>query len=117
VKADGALKLVAGVRDLQIVDRDDRKCGIADEIEFEGGPGGPLKIRAILVGPGAYSGRLPRWALGLIERLSGRHMVRIPWSKVRSVDAMIRLSATASELGLDRFERKAEQLLPHRGAY
>jgi sporulation protein YlmC with PRC-barrel domain len=117
VKADGALKLVGGVRDLQIVDRDDRKCGIADEIEFEGGPGKPLRIKAILVGPGAYSGRLPRWALALVQRISGRHKVRIPWSKVRSVDAVIRLSATASELGLDRFERKSERLLPHRGAY
>jgi hypothetical protein len=118
MKRPGAsLQLVGGVRDLQIVDRDDRKCGIADELEFEGGPGGDLTIKAILVGPGAYAGRLPAWAMWLVRRIGGRRMVRVPWSKVRSIDAMIRLSATASELGLDSVEKTAERLLPHKGAY
>jgi hypothetical protein len=36
MKRDGYLKLVGEVRDLQIVDASGRRCGIADDIEFEG---------------------------------------------------------------------------------
>ena len=110
------LKLVSEVRDLQIVDRDGRKCGIADDVELEGKPGGQLEIKAIMVGPGAWDGRLPNWILAVTGRIAGRRVVRVPWSKVRSIDAMIHLSATASELGLGVDERKAERLVPKGGA-
>jgi hypothetical protein len=41
-----SLKLVGEVRDLQIVDKHDQNCGICDDVEFEGGPGGALKVTA-----------------------------------------------------------------------
>ena len=116
-RPDGHLKLVSEVRDLQIVDRDGRKCGIADDVELDGKPGGPLKIKAILVGPGAWTGRLPDWVLAAVGRIAGRRVVRVPWSKVHSIDAMIHLSATASELGLSVDERKAERWVPKGGAW
>jgi len=116
VKPGGRLKLVSGVRDLQIVDRDGRKCGIADDLEFAGKPGGPLTIKAILVGPGAYSGRLARWAMWLVRRFAGTRIVRIPWSDLRGIDSMIHLSRTAEELGLTSAEKRAARILPRRGA-
>lgn len=115
-KPDGNLKLVGEVRDLQIVDRDGIKCGIADDIELEGKPGGPLRIKAILVGPGAWAGRLPGWLLALTGRIAGRRVVRVPWSKVESIGSTIALSATAAELGLGVVERKAARLVPKGGA-
>jgi sporulation protein YlmC with PRC-barrel domain len=116
-KPDGPLKLVGQVRDLQIVDSDGRKCGIADDLELEGEPGGPLRIKAILVGPGAWTGRLPHWFLAIVGRLAGRRVVRVPWAKVRSIGSTIILSETAAELGLAAAERKAERLIPKRGAW
>ena len=115
-KPGGPLKLVGEVRDLQIVDRDGLKCGIADDLELEGEPGGPLKIKAILVGPGAWTGRLPGWVLAIVGRIAGRQVVRVPWAKVHSIGSTIALSATAAELGLGAAERKAERLIPKRGA-
>jgi sporulation protein YlmC with PRC-barrel domain len=115
-KPDDPLELVSQVRDLQIVDSEGRRCGIADDVEFDGKPGGPLKISAIMVGPGAWAGRLPGWALALAARIAGRRVVRVPWARVRSIGSTIALSATAAELGLGVAERKAERLVPKGGA-
>ena len=60
MKRDGYLKLVGEVRDMQIVDCDGARCGIADDIELDGF-GKTLKVKALLVGPG----RLSREAAGL----------------------------------------------------
>jgi sporulation protein YlmC with PRC-barrel domain len=117
VNPAGSLKLVSQVRDLQIVDRDGRKCGIADDLEFEGKPGGPMKLKAILVGPDAFGKRLPRWTAWLALRIGGRHVVRVPWSKVRSIGSTIELDSTAGELGLGAAEGRAARWLPRGGAY
>jgi sporulation protein YlmC with PRC-barrel domain len=100
MKRDGYLKLVGEVRDLQIVDASGRRCGIADDIEFEGQVGKPLKVKALLVGPGAYGKRLPRWVNSIIKALVGQHFVRVPWKDVVRITAVIELAKDAEAYGL-----------------
>jgi sporulation protein YlmC with PRC-barrel domain len=112
VKASGRLKLVSGVRDLQIEDSDGINCGIVDDIELEGKPGGPLKVKALIVGPGGYTKRLPRWAMAVVRLIAGDSVVRVPWSEVEKVTSRVHLASPAAKLGLNRAEGKAERLLP-----
>ena len=116
MRADGALKLVSGVRDLQIVDADGVKCGIVDDIEFEGEPGKSLRLAAVLVGPGAYDRRLSRWAYWIVGHLAGKRMVRVPWSAVASIASELKLSTPARDVGLGRAEERARAYVPRRGA-
>jgi sporulation protein YlmC with PRC-barrel domain len=116
VKPDGRVKLVGGVRDLQIIDADGARCGIADDIEFEGKAGEALKIKAILVGPGAWRGRLPRWVMILVTAVAGDGVVRVPWDKVATIGSEIKLSCGARELGLMRGEDRAGRFVPRKGA-
>jgi sporulation protein YlmC with PRC-barrel domain len=111
VKRAAAIKLASEVRDLQIVDCEGRNCGICDDIEFEGGPGEPLQVKALLVGPGAYKGRLHRWAFMLVRCVAGARMVRVPWETVDKVTARIYLSETAERLGLRKLDRRLEKPL------
>lgn len=115
MKPGGPLHLAADVRDLQIVDRDGEYCGIVDDIEFKGRAGGKLSLAAILVGPGAYRGRLPFWLYRPLTRLIGDHVVRIPWKEVETIGSVVRLKRAAAALGLDRPERRAAAWLPGGG--
>jgi sporulation protein YlmC with PRC-barrel domain len=115
VKPAGSVKLVAALRDLQIVDRDECNCGIVDDIELEGRPGGPLKVAALVVGPGAYSARLPGWAMRLVGWIAGREAVKVPWARVESIDSVVRLNVTAGEARLARGEGRARRWLPGGG--
>lgn len=104
MKPDGPIKLLAELRDLQIVDKDDRICGICDDIELEGKPGGPLRIKALLVGPGAYEHRVPRWLFAVVRLVAGRSVTRVPWSSVETVTSRIRLKTTGEAQGLRQVE-------------
>jgi len=115
MKPDGRLHLVADVRDLQIIDSEEENCGIVDDLAFEGAPGGKLKLAAILVGPGTYRGRLPRWLAWLAVRIAGDRIVRVPWSEVKTIGSVVRLKRSARELGLGVVERRAAALLPRHG--
>jgi hypothetical protein len=42
--------------DLDLVDREGRRCGKVDDLEFSGRPGEPLHVDAIVTGPGALPG-------------------------------------------------------------
>jgi sporulation protein YlmC with PRC-barrel domain len=108
--------LVGGVRDLQIVDSDGRRCGIVDDVEFTGKAGGPLRPKALLVGPGAWRGRLPDWLCGAIERLFGGRLVRVPWRAIERIDSEVHLKDTARSLRLGSDEEKARRWIPRRGA-
>lgn len=111
MRRDSPLKVLSEVRDLQIVDKNGRNCGICDDVEFEGGPGEPLRIRALLVGPGAYSQRLPKWAGKLITSVAGRSVVRVPWDAVDKISGRIFLSVTGESAGLRRTEDRLVKLL------
>jgi sporulation protein YlmC with PRC-barrel domain len=112
-----SIKLMSEVRDLQILDRDGVKCGVVDDIAFSGGPGRPLKIAALLVGPGAWRGRLPGWAFALVKALAGEEVVSVPWSQVQTVTSMVKLKRTAAELGLAAAEERARRRLPRLPAW
>jgi sporulation protein YlmC with PRC-barrel domain len=101
MSASGELDLAYGVLDHQLVDSRGRHCGKVDDLELEGKAGEELRVIALLVGPGAWRGRLP----GPFARLAGRFsrkLVRVPWDVVESAEAAVHLGKTASELGLGR---------------
>jgi sporulation protein YlmC with PRC-barrel domain len=109
-------KLGCGLLDLPLIDCDGKCCGIVDDIELRGGPGEPLRVEALLVGPGAYSGRLPRWAMAFARLLAGDHIARIPWSEVRQVSSAVHLNVPAGRHRLQRSENQARRWIPRKGA-
>src|SRR4051794_27218140 len=65
------LKIVSQLLDLPIVDKDERSCGIVDDVELSGGAGRNARIEALLVGPGAYEGRMPGWMFRMVRKIAG----------------------------------------------
>ena len=111
----GRVRLLTQLRDVQIVDRDDHDCGIVDDVELEGGPGQGLRVTAILVGPGAYRARLPRWAMRLVALIAGDRMVRVPWDEVAYISSTVQLAQPARAYGLAEAEDRARRMLPKIG--
>jgi sporulation protein YlmC with PRC-barrel domain len=105
MKTGQSIKVLAELRDLEVFDQAGELCGIADDVEFEGEPGGELRLKALLVGPGAYRGRLPRWAAAMTHRVAGDRITRVPWAAVEHVTSRITLNRTAEGLGLNALER------------
>jgi sporulation protein YlmC with PRC-barrel domain len=110
------VKLVSQLLDLPIVDKDDRWCGIVDDIELDGAAGKELRVHALLVGPGAYSGRMPRWLFHIVRMIAGERIVRVPASEVLEIGSVVKLRCKAEKLGLHRTENKARALIPRWGA-
>ena len=113
---DSPIKLVSELLDLPLLDSEGKYCGIVDDLEFSGAAGKELKLKAILVGPGAYSCRLPGWAMTVVKMVAGEELVRVPMDRVRSIDAVVHLRCSAGELGLDRAETAAGKWIPREGA-
>jgi hypothetical protein len=111
MKPQGSLKLVGEVRDLQIIDSEGVHCGIADDIEFKGKASETLELSALLVGPGAYQHRLPKWAYALITFLFGDRLVKVPWSEVNHVTGHITLKNPGASYGLLQTERRFEAIV------
>ena len=116
MRPDGSLKLLSALYDLPLIDRDGSYCGIVDDVRLAGVPGKPLRIEALLVGPGAYAGRLPRWAQWLVRRIAGERVTSIAWDEVDHVTSAVQLKKRANELGLHVAENKARALIPRGGA-
>ena len=110
------IKLVSELLDLPLYDSDDVYCGIVDDVEFAGGAGKALTIKALLVGPGAYAGRLPGWAMWLVRKIAGDRVTRVPMDKVRTIHCAVHLNCPAGALGLNRSEAVAGRWLPRGGA-
>jgi sporulation protein YlmC with PRC-barrel domain len=93
------IHLGRNVLDHQLLDKDGRRCGNADDLAIEGGPGEPAEVVAILVGPGYWPQRA-----GLVGKvagwLGGSRRVRVPWSEVKRVNSAVELRRLAAELGL-----------------
>ena len=113
---DSRIKLVSELLDLPLFDNQGKYCGIVDDVEFTGAAGKELKLKALLVGPGAYSGRLPRWAMSIVKLLAGDRVARVPMDKVRTIAATVHLECPARSLGLDKSERTAGKWIPREGA-
>ena len=116
MKPDSRIKLVSELLDLPLYDVEGKYCGIVDDIELTGGPGKDLKLKALLVGPGAYKGRLPGWAMWLVEKIAGNRVTRVPMDKVHSIGAAVHLECSGWQLGLHKSEHRAAEWIPHEGA-
>jgi len=110
------IKLVSELLDLPLFDMEDKYCGIVDDVELEGEPGKALELKALLVGPGAYKGRMPGWAMPLVKLVAGNRMARVPIEQVRTIAAVVHLDCPARDLGLDRSENSAGRWIPRWGA-
>jgi len=116
VKLDDPIKLVSQLIDLPIVDKDERCCGIVDDIELSGGPGKATRVAALLVGPGAYEGRMPAFIFRIVRAVAGNRMVLVPAGQIMEVGSVVKLNCTAHELGLHRIEDKVRAWIPRWGA-
>jgi sporulation protein YlmC with PRC-barrel domain len=116
MKPSGRINLIGGLLDLPILDRNGLYCGVVDDIELDEGGGSRPKVKHLLVGPGAYRGRLPVWAMALISRLAGTHVTRVPWEAIDRIDSSVRLGDTAAALGLQRSEDRFRAWIPRWGA-
>jgi hypothetical protein len=61
---------------------------------------------ALLLGPGAWQRRLPRWMAAIARWLSGSDEARVPWSEIAYIGERVALRKTAAELGLGGADRK-----------
>ena len=116
MKPTDPLKLVSQLLDLPIVDKDERWCGIVDDIEFSGGPGKETRLAALLVGPGAYSGRMPGWIYAIARMIAGDRMVRVPAAEIAEIGAVVKLKSGAKAVKLHQVEDKVRAWMPRRGA-
>jgi sporulation protein YlmC with PRC-barrel domain len=113
---DSPIKLVSELLDLPLFDTEGKYCGIVDDVELDGAPGKPLKLKALLVGPGAYVGRMPAWAMWLVKRIAGDRITRVPMDKVRSIGTAVHLECPGRDLGLHKSETAAGKWVPRWGA-
>ena len=116
MKPDQRIKLVSELLDLPIIDKDERSCGIVDDVELEGAAGKEMRLKALLVGPGAYEGRLPRWMFFLLRKVAGDRLTRVPVDKVIEIGAVAKLSCAGEDLGLHQTEDKVANWIPRWGA-
>lgn len=116
MKPDGRIKLVSELLDLPLIDSEGRYCGVVDDVELDGRPGEALKFKALLVGPGAWRGRLPGWLFNMVKAVAGDRIIRVPIANLRRIDSIVHLTVTANALGLHVAENKVRRLIPRAGA-
>ena len=116
MKIRDPIKLVSQLLDLPIIDKDERWCGIVDDVELVGSAGKAMRIEALLVGPGAYEGRMPRWLFALVGGISGHRMVRIPVADVAEIGSSVKLRRKGEELKLRQVEDEVRTWIPRFGA-
>jgi sporulation protein YlmC with PRC-barrel domain len=110
------IKIVSQLLDLPIIDKDERSCGIVDDIELSGSAGKEMRIEALLVGPGAYQARMPGWLFWLTRKIAGDRMARVPADQIAEIGSVVKLKSKAEELGLHEVEDKVGRWIPRRGA-
>lgn len=116
MKPSGRINLIGGLLDLPILDKDGLFCGVVDDIELDGDAGKPPAVKNLLVGPGAYRGRLPGWAFRFVTLLAGKRVTRVPWEAIDHIDSSVTLTRDAAALGLGKSEARARAFIPKRGA-
>lgn len=116
MKPSDRLKLVSQLLDLPLIDKDGKYCGIVDDIELDGGAGRETRLAALLVGPGAYQGRMPGWAMWLVRQIAGDRITRVAVQDIKTIDSLVHLKITADAAGLHRSENAARAWIPQAGA-
>jgi sporulation protein YlmC with PRC-barrel domain len=112
------MDLAYRILDDQLVDVDGRRCGRADDIEFEGGLGEPPRLYAIISGSGSWHRRFPRRLRGIGARVfgsgvSGDNVIRVPWNQVDDIGAVLKLKAKARDLGLAQGDYRQGEHIAH----
>jgi sporulation protein YlmC with PRC-barrel domain len=110
------VKLVSQLLDLPIIDKDERWCGIVDDVELEGGAGKETRVTALLVGPGAYEGRMPGWMFWVTRKIAGDRMTRVPADEIIEIGAVVKLKCAAEKIKLHDVENKVRAWIPRWGA-
>lgn len=110
------IKLVAELLDLPIQDKEGRYCGIVDDVELAGAPGKEMRLAALLVGPGAYEGRLPAWCYWFVRKIAGDRIVRVGISAVEGIRSVVQLNCSADEAKLHAIENRVRAWIPKKGA-
>jgi len=110
------VELVADLLDLPIQDKDGRYCGVVDDVELTGRAGKQTRLAALLVGPGAYEGRLPRWCYWFVRKIAGDRIVRIDMGKVEQIRSVVQLNCGADQVKLHTVENRVRQWIPKKGA-
>lgn len=116
MKPDASIKLVSQLLDLPLIDKDERWCGIVDDVELEGGAGKEARIKALLVGPGAYAGRMPAWMFWLVRKIAGDRISRVPFNQIADIASAVHLECPAEKFGLHTVEDRARRWIPRWGA-
>jgi sporulation protein YlmC with PRC-barrel domain len=116
VTPDSMIKLVSELLDLPLIDSEGKYCGMVDDVEFSGSAGKGLKLKALLVGPGAYAARLPGWATWLVRIVAGDRLTRVPMDQVRTIGTAVQLECPGRDLGLHKSEIAAGRWIPRKGA-
>ena len=116
MRRDAPIKIVSQLLDLPLIDKDGRWCGVVDDVELDGTAGKETRIEALLVGPGAYKGRLPGWALWVVRKIAGDRIARVPWDQVDNIASAVHLRCGAEDVKLHRTEDEVRQWIPKWGA-
>ena len=116
MKPTDQIKLVAELLDLPIIDKDERSCGIVDDIELSGSAGKEMRVASLLVGPGAYEGRLPRWMYWMTRKIAGDRIARVPAEQVLEIGSVVKLKVRGETLGLHEVEDKVAKWIPRKAA-
>jgi hypothetical protein len=116
MKPEEPIKLVSQLIDLPLLDKDERWCGMVDDVELSGGAGKAARIDALLVGPGAYQGRVPRWLLWIVRKVAGDRITRVPRDEIRTITNAVHLRCRAEDIGLHVVEDKVRGWIPRVGA-
>jgi sporulation protein YlmC with PRC-barrel domain len=116
MKLADPIKLVSQLIDLPIVDKDERSCGIVDDVELEGAAGKDTRVKALLVGPGAYRRRMPGWLYWLVRKIAGDRMARVPVDEIMEIGSVVKLKCAAEQVKLHVVENRASTWIPRRGA-
>jgi sporulation protein YlmC with PRC-barrel domain len=116
MKPSDPIKIVSQLLDLPITDSEGRWCGVVDDVELSGSAGKETRLAALLVGPGAYAARMPRWMFWIVRQIAGDRITRVPMSEVESIRSAVHLKVPAESVGLNTTEDAARSLIPHVGA-
>ena len=112
----GPIKLVSQLLDLPLIDKDGNYCGVVDDIELSGAAGKEVRLKALLVGPGAYQGRMPGWAMWLVRKLAGNRITRVPVAEIETIGTAVSLKVTADSLALHKSENAVRAWIPRKAA-
>jgi sporulation protein YlmC with PRC-barrel domain len=116
VKPFDHIKIVSQLLDLPIIDKDERSCGVVDDVELSGSAGKEMRVAALLVGPGAYQGRMPGWMYWLTRKIAGDRIVRVSADQVLEIGSVVKLKVCGEALGLHEVEDKVAKWIPRKAA-